>query len=101
MPVIVVIDIPIKEEDRETALESFRAYMTLTRAEESCTCCHVYEDIETRSVFHKYEEFTSQEALAVHRETAQFQAFLVVMASMSDGPPVMKKYEASPIANAF
>jgi quinol monooxygenase YgiN len=101
MPIIVVIDIPIKEEDREKALDSFKSYIELTRAEEGNICCHVYEDMEKRNTFHKYEEFTSLEALDTHRETSQFKDFLVVMASMASGPPVMRKYDAANVPNAF
>ncbi len=101
MPVIVVVDIPIREEEREKALSSFKTYIGNTRAEEGNICCKVYEDIEKPNTFHKYEEFASQEALAVHRGTQAFMDFLVLMESSAGGPPIMRKYEDTSVPKTF
>lgn len=99
MPVIIAIDIPIREAERDKAIESFKVYMAYTRTEEGNICFHVYEDIEKRNMFHMYEEYASQDALAVHHESPEFKEFIVFIKSLAGGPPILRKYDAVPIAN--
>ena len=94
MPVIIAIDIPIRDDERERALESFKTYMSHTRTEEGNIC------FEKRNTFHMYEEYKSQDALAAHHESQEFKTFIVFIKSLAGGPPVlMRKYDAEPIAN--
>ncbi len=99
MPVIIAIDIPIRSDERERAIESFKNYMIHTRSEPGNICFHVYEDIEKQNTFHMYEEYSSQDALAVHHESQEFKVFIVFIKSLAGGAPILRKYEATAIAN--
>lgn len=93
--VVVSGEIKIQADQSETASELMRWVMTETTQEAGCISYRFTSDLEHAGVFHVFEEWESDEALAAHGKSSHMAGFREKLKDMLAGAPSLTKYDIS------
>jgi quinol monooxygenase YgiN len=86
---IARMTIPLKKLDE--ALEILTSVMERARFESGCVSCNVFQDADSRNLVTIEEVWDTEEDLARHLRSGEYQKILLV-AEMASAPPEIKFY---------
>ena len=99
--IIISGRVKIKPERIAAATQAAATMATLSRAEEGCDAYDFGVDIEDDSVVRIFEQWSSNEALETHFQTAHFADFGAIVLDVLDGEATFTRYEVSSAGPLF
>jgi len=90
---VVVGAMPIKPELREEALKVTTRMAVASRAEPGCISYRFYASLEEPDTIFAFEEWESDEDLALHFQTEHMKEFRAALAGLVAGRGEIKRYE--------
>ncbi len=91
--IIVHGTFPVKQENRNTALELMRKMSVASRAEPGCVSYEFYIGLTDPNTLLLFQEWESVDALQDHFQTDHMEDFLRVLPEVLDGEPSTRRYE--------
>ena len=96
--IIVAGTVAIKPENRDAAVNVALKMVVATKVESGCIAYDFWSDLGDPSRFHVYEEWETQDALEAHFQTSHMAEFMAALPALIAGPPDIKRYEVSSVA---
>ena len=96
--IIVAGTVAIKPGNRDQAASVALKMVAATKPEAGCIAYDFWSDLGDPDRFHVYEEWESQDALEDHFKTSHMAEFMEALPALSAGPPDIKRYEISSVA---
>jgi quinol monooxygenase YgiN len=90
---ILAVTIPIKPESHDEAIEIAVRMTAETRKEEGCLAYTFHFPVDDPKTLFVYEEWTSEEALNAHIQSAHMKEFQGRIATVIAGDVAVKRYE--------
>ncbi len=90
---IVTGKVAIKPGMREEALEATTRMAVASRSEAGCISYCFYSSIEEPDTYFAFEEWESEEALAIHFKTEHMRVFQGELSRLVAARPDIKRYE--------
>ena len=90
--IVVKATARIRPDKRDAAVEAAKAMATATEAEPGNISYTFSQDLDDPNLFHLFEEWVDEDALAEHFTLSHMSAFVVALGEVLDGDMPTTKY---------
>ena len=90
--IVIAGKVAVRPERRDEAVRAALAMAEATRKEDGCITYQFSSDLADRNLIFIFEEWESDEALALHFQTEHMQVFRKQLPGLLAGPSTVKRY---------